>query len=116
MKTPHTDESCALHLRDKNDKIVVYTSDTGFDKTLGTFARNADLLVLECSFVKEKPIEAHLELAEAIHLIRYAKPKLAVLTHFYAEWDAVDFEKEVTKLSPMCEIIEAKDGLKLEIN
>jgi ribonuclease BN (tRNA processing enzyme) len=115
LKTPHTDESCAIHLRDINDKTIVYTSDTGFDVTLGTFARNADLFLLECSFVKDKPIKTHLELAEAIHLIRYAAPKRAVLTHFYSDWDTVDFKKEVAKFSPLCEVLEARDGLRLEI-
>jgi len=115
VKTPHTDESHAIHLRDVNNKTIVYTADTGFDITMGTFARNADLFLLECSFVKNKPVETHLELAEAIHLIRYAAPNRAVLTHLYPEWDAVDFQKEVGKFSPLCEVLEAKDGLRLEI-
>ncbi|HEX8290001.1 MAG TPA: MBL fold metallo-hydrolase [Pyrinomonadaceae bacterium] len=115
MKTPHTDESFAVHLRDKSDKTLVYSGDTGFDVTVATLARNADLFLLECSFVKNKPTEKHLELAEAIHLIRYAKPKRAVLTHFYAEWDNVDFQKEVAEFSPLCEVLEARDGLRLEI-
>lgn len=116
VDTPHTEESLAIRLKDKNDKSIVYTSDTGFTKEIGTFAGGADLLVMECSFFKDKPIEKHLELAEAIYLIRYAQPKQVILTHFYAEWDAVDFQKEVAKLSPMCEVIEATDGLHLEIN
>jgi len=115
VKTPHTDESHAIHLRDKNDKTLVYTADTGFDITLGTLARNVDLFLLECSFIKDKPVETHLELSEAIHLIRFASPKRAVLTHFYPEWDEVDFQKETAKFSPLCEVIEARDGLRLEI-
>jgi ribonuclease BN (tRNA processing enzyme) len=116
LDTQHTNESLAIHLRDQNGKTIVYTSDTGFTKEIGTFASGADLLVMECSFFKDKSTEKHLELDEAVYLVRYAKPKRVVLTHFYAEWDTVDFEKEVAKLSPMCEIIEAKDGLKLEVN
>jgi ribonuclease BN (tRNA processing enzyme) len=115
LKTPHTDESCAIHLCDSFEKTLVYSADTGFDKTLAAFARKVDLFVLECSFVKNKPVELHIELAEAIHLIRQAKPQKAVLTHLYPEWDAVDFEKEVAKFSARCEVLEAKDGLKLEI-
>jgi ribonuclease BN (tRNA processing enzyme) len=115
VKTPHTDESRALHLRDANDKTLVYTSDTGFDKTLGAFARNVDLFLLECAFVSNKLTEKHLELAEAIHLIRYANPQKAMLTHFYADWDKVDFQKEVAKFSPLCEVFEARDGLRLDI-
>ncbi len=115
LDTPHTEESLAIRITDAHGKTIVYTSDTGFTKEIGTFAGGAELLVMECSFFKNKPSEKHLELSEAIYLVRYAKPKRAVLTHFYAEWDAVNFQKEVAELSPMCEVIEAKDGLRLEI-
>lgn len=115
LDTPHTKESLAIRIKDKAGKTIVYSADTGFTKTLGTFVQNADLLVLECSFFKDKPIETHLELAEAMYLVRYGKPKKAVLTHLYPEWDAVDFESEVKKFSPPCEVIESRDGLRLEI-
>ncbi len=116
IKTPHTDESLAIHLRYKNDKTIVYTADTGFTKSLGAFARAVDLLVMECSFVTDTPVETHLELSEAIHLTRFAKPKQVVLTHLYPQWDAFDFNDEVRKFSPPCEVIEARDGLRLEIS
>ncbi len=112
MKTPHTPESHAIHIRD-GETTLVYTADTGFDESLSTLANRVDLLILECSFVKDKPAQKHLELAEAIHLIRKANPKRAMLTHFYPEWDDVDFEEELAKFSPMCEVIEATDGLQL---
>jgi ribonuclease BN (tRNA processing enzyme) len=115
LDTPHTPESLAIRLTDKNDKTIVYSSDSGFTKTLGTLAKDADLFVLECSFVENKPVETHLELSEAMYLIRYAKPKRAVLTHLYPEWDAVDFQKETAKFSPPCEITESQDGVRLEI-
>ncbi len=115
MKTPHTDESLAIHLRDRDDKTLVFTADTGFTKALGAFARNVDLFVMECSFFKNKPARKHLELAEAMFLTRYAKPKKAMLTHFYPEWDAVDFAREVEKFAPSCAVVEAQDGLRLEI-
>jgi ribonuclease BN (tRNA processing enzyme) len=115
ISTPHTDESLAIHLRNKNDKTLVFTADTSFTKDLGTLARDVDLLVMECSFFKNKPVEKHLELSEAMYLTRYAKPKRVMLTHLYPEWDRVDFQKEVAKFSPHCEVIEAEDGLRLEI-
>ena len=115
LETPHTDESLAVHIRDRSGKAIVYSSDTGFTKALGAFARAVDLFVTECSYFKDKPIEKHLELSEAMFLIRYAKPKKAMLTHFYAEWDAVDFRAEVEKFKPSCEVIEAQDGLRVEI-
>lgn len=115
LDTPHTPESLAIHLRDENDATIVYSADTGYEKTLGTLARAVDLFVLECSFFKDKPVETHLELSEAMRLIRYAKPKRAVLVHLYPEWDAIDFEKEARKFSAPCDVIQARDGLKLEI-
>jgi len=38
-----------------------------------------------------------------------------MLTHFYPEWDDVDFEKEVARFDAPCQLIEAVDGLRLEI-
>lgn len=115
LKTPHTEESLAIHLRDSDDKTLVYTADTGYTKVLGDFARGVDLFVMECSFFKNKPVETHLELAEAMHLARYSKPKKVVLSHLYPEWDEVDLVKEAEKFSPLSEVIEAKDGLRIEI-
>ena len=115
MSTPHTDESHAIHLRDSDGKTLVYSADTGFTEVLGTFANAVDLLILECTFFNNKPIEKHLELAEAIYLIRKARPKRAMLTHFYPEWDEINFKEEIAKFEPLSEVIEAVDGLKLEL-
>lgn len=115
LDTPHTEESLAIHLRDANDKTLVYTADTGFTMTLGDFSRNADLFLTECSFVENSPVETHLTLPQAMYLIRYAKPRRAILTHLYPEWDTVDFKSETEKFSPPCEIIQSQDGLRLEI-
>jgi hypothetical protein len=38
-----------------------------------------------------------------------------MLTNLYYEWDIVDFDLEVGKFDPVCEIIEARDGLSIEI-
>ena len=114
LLTPHTDESHAIHIRD-GDKTFVYTADTGISDEVATLARKVDLFLMECSFVTNKPVEKHLELADAIHLIRRAEPKLAMLTHFYPEWDDVDFKKEIGRTSPGCEVLEATDGLRISI-
>lgn len=115
MSTPHTDESHAIRIRDNDGKTLVYSADTGFGEEIGTFADGADLFILECTFLRDKPIQKHLELAEAMSLIGIARPKRAMLTHFYPEWDAVDFDKEIVKFEPSCEVIEARDGSHLNI-
>jgi ribonuclease BN (tRNA processing enzyme) len=115
MKTVHTDDSYAIRIENAAEKSLVYTSDTSFQKEIAALSKQTDLLIIESSFVTNKKTPIHLELAEAMYLIRQAKPKRAMLTHFYADWDTVDFNEEISKFDPVCEVIEAVDGLCLEI-
>jgi ribonuclease BN (tRNA processing enzyme) len=114
FSTPHTEESLALRLKDEDSKLFVYTSDTGFSEDLIPFAKDADLLLMECSFRRNKPVQKHLELVEAMRLARECTPKRLVLTHLYPEWDEVDLVAEARSLWPG-ETVEAKDGLRLAI-
>lgn len=68
FSTPHTDESMAVRLMDQGTKTLVYTSDTGFSEDLARFANGPDVLLMECSFRRNKPVEKHLELADAMKL------------------------------------------------
>lgn len=114
-KTPHTDESLAIRITDGDERSLVYSSDTGFDDLLASLANQADLFILECTFLRDKPKIKHLELAEAVYLIRKSKCKKAMLTHFYPEWDRVQFANEVRKIESKIAIIEAIDGLNIQI-
>ena len=114
LKTPHTKESLALGLKDEDSKLFVYTSDTGFSEDLGPFAKHAALLLMECSFRRNKPVQKHLELADAMRLAHECAPEKLVLTHLYPEWDNFNLAAEARPLWPG-ETIEAKDGLQLEI-
>jgi ribonuclease BN (tRNA processing enzyme) len=112
--TPHRRESLAIRLTDTSGATVVYTSDTGYSENLARFARGVDLLILECSFYRNKPVATHLELAEAMRLAELAEPRTLLLTHLYPEWDAVDLEGEAKKLW-RGRTIAAHDGLRLEV-
>jgi len=114
LKTPHTSESLALRLKDEHAKIFVYTSDTGFSEDLAPFAKDAALLLMECSFRRNKPVQKHLELADAMRIARACEPAKLVLTHLYPEWDNIDLAAEARSLWTG-ETIEAQDGLRLEI-
>ena len=69
---------------------------------------------MECSFRSNKPIQKHLELADAMRLAHECAPEKLVLTHLYPEWDNVDLAAEA-RLLWSGETVEAKDGLELEI-
>jgi ribonuclease BN (tRNA processing enzyme) len=115
MRTPHTKDSLAIRIEGETGKTLIYTSDTGFGKEIAAFSKHADLMIIESSYVKNKAVEIHLELAEAMYLIREARPKRAMLNHFYAEWDEVDLNREVAMFDPLCEVIEAVDGLRVDV-
>lgn len=113
FSTPHTKESAAIHLSDA-DATLVYTADTGYAEDLARFAAGVDLLIMECSFPRDKPIESHLQLAEAMRLVNLAEPRMVLLTHLYPEWDGLDLESEARRLWPG-KTIAAYDGLRLEV-
>jgi ribonuclease BN (tRNA processing enzyme) len=114
ISTPHRAESLAIRLTDQTGATLVYTSDTGFSEALADFARDADLLILECSFYRDKPTRKHLEFADAMSIAKLARPKQLLLTHLYPEWDEIDLESEAKNFWPG-KTIAAYDGLRLEI-
>lgn len=113
ISTPHTTESLGLRLKDQDGRVLVYTSDTGYSDGLAEFARDATLLLMECSFYCNKPVEKHLELQDAMRIARDSRAARVVLTHLYLEWDGIDLAAEARKLWGG-ETIEAFDGLRLE--
>lgn len=115
FSTPHTRESLAVRLTETGGGAsLVYTSDTGYTEALGRFARGADLFLMECSFFRSKPVETHLELADAMRLAQLSGARRVVLAHLYPEWDGVDIAAEAKRLWDG-ETIAAEDGLRLEI-
>jgi ribonuclease BN (tRNA processing enzyme) len=114
LSTPHTQESMALYLSEQGISSIVYTSDTGFSKELARFAGPVDLLLLECSFRRNKPLQTHLELGEAMQVAAETAPGKLILTHLYPEWDGIDLVSEAKALWSG-EILEATDGLRVTI-
>jgi ribonuclease BN (tRNA processing enzyme) len=114
FSTPHTSESLAIRLTEESGAAIVYTSDTGYAESLADFARGVELLMMECSFRRDKPRDTHLELADAMLLASRAEPRRVLLTHLYPEWDGLDITAEAKKLWPG-ETTGACDGLRLEV-
>jgi ribonuclease BN (tRNA processing enzyme) len=114
FSTPHTTESLAIRLTTKDGRSVVYSSDTGFSEELINFCKAANVLILDCSYRRNKPVEAHLELGEAMDLAKACEPTRLVLTHLYPEWDGIDIAAEARALW-QGETIPAYDGLRLTV-
>jgi ribonuclease BN (tRNA processing enzyme) len=118
LSTAHTPESLAMRITGADGISIVYTSDTGSAPDLADFVRGCDLLVIECSFPRDKPVAKHLELADVVALVNEAGPRKTLLTHLYPEWDPICLDEELRRSNAhlACELIEATDGLRLQIN
>jgi ribonuclease BN (tRNA processing enzyme) len=114
LSTPHTRESLAIRLAEGDGASLVYTSDTGYTDALGAFAEGAELFMMECSFWRNKPVETHLELKDAMQLARRARSEKVLLAHLYPEWDGVDIPAEAAK-HWSGETVAATDGLRMKI-
>lgn len=113
FSTPHTDDSHAIRLTAPDGRSIVYTSDTGYSTNLAVFARDADLLLIECSFVKETPVKTHLDAGQIAGMAKFANAKRIVLTHLYPEWDGRESEAMEVLSGLNAEI--AFDGMRIEI-
>jgi ribonuclease BN (tRNA processing enzyme) len=90
FKTKHTYNSVAYRIESKG-KVLTYSGDTGYCKGIIDAGKNADLLILECSFPKE--MNNHLTPALAGKVANKANAKKLVLTHFYPEVEKLNVKK-----------------------
>jgi ribonuclease BN (tRNA processing enzyme) len=71
-------------------KVLAYTGDTGPCEQVVAVARNADWLIIECSFPDGQAMATHLTAGEAGLLAAQAQCRRVLLTHFYPECFEVD--------------------------
>jgi ribonuclease BN (tRNA processing enzyme) len=95
-KVPHTIESIAYSVTG-GGRRVVYTGDTGFDPSLGEWARHCDVFLAECSLPEELEMETHLTPQQCGALAAAAEPRLLALTHFYPPVERVDIRAVVAE-------------------
>ena len=93
---PHTTESVAYSIVHGGRRLV-YTGDTAFDESVGSWATDCDLLLAECSLPDALAVPTHLTPRQAGALAAIAKARRLVLTHFYAPVEAVDIAAEVAE-------------------
>ncbi len=86
----HHDNSLAHRIESKEGKSIVYSGDTDYCESIIDLARDADLLLLECSYPKHIKVDGHLNPALAGRIAREANCKKLVLTHFYPICDDYD--------------------------
>jgi ribonuclease BN (tRNA processing enzyme) len=101
-------------------RTLSYCTDTGVCDNAVSLARNADLLITECSLRpgEESPGWPHLNPDDAIGIALRAKAKRLAFTHFGAENYKTLFEREAMQKKSDVDfpgLIAATDGLTIEI-
>jgi len=84
--TRHTSNSLAIRL-EIEDRIIVYTGDAVECDELITLARQANILICECSFLAGFETTDHFSADGCGRLAHKADAKRLILTHLYPETD-----------------------------
>jgi ribonuclease BN (tRNA processing enzyme) len=113
-KVLHTENSLAYRLESKEGKVITYSGDTDYCDNIIHLARDADILILECSFPDERKMEGHLTPSQGGEIATQAHAKKLVLTHFYPICDKYDILKQCRKTFPG-EVVLAEDLLRIKV-
>ena len=75
-------------------RVLAYSGDTGPCDAVVEIGRAADLMLMECSFPDESPVEGHLTPSWAGRLAARAGCVKLVLTHLYPHMDDIDMRAQ----------------------
>ncbi len=110
----HGPAAVAYEIKETSGKRLVYSGDTEYCDELAVFAKDTDLLVLECSFPEGEERPGHLTPSGAGRIAGQARCRRLLLTHFYPACRGQDL------LTPCRRhydgpITLAEDGLEIEV-
>jgi ribonuclease BN (tRNA processing enzyme) len=112
-KAPHTAESLAVRI-EAGGRSIAYTGDTSYSGRLVEFFDGVDLLVCECSFLRDDHGTAHLCIEEAASLASEARVRHLLASHSYFDPEA---ERLAERLAASYggRVTIASDGLRIEV-
>jgi ribonuclease BN (tRNA processing enzyme) len=83
----HSQSAIAYRIESKAGHSIVYSGDTDYCSEIIELAKQADVLILECSFPDHKKVQGHLTPSEAAEIAAKAKCEHLILTHFYPPYN-----------------------------
>jgi len=95
--------------------IIGYTSDTQYSKEIAEQYKKTDILILNTVY-PEKTKQKQLSVEDATKIIKKAKPKLAILTHFGKKMLNAEpryLAREIQK-NLKTQVIAAEDGMRID--
>lgn len=115
---PTSNHSNGVGLRvERGDDVLVYSSDTAYDKKVVENYEGAKVLVLNTIFDLKHHSNTHLSLSDAILVAEEVKPEILVVTHFGVRLLAKDVQKQADVVGEQSGVktIAATDGMKLRL-
>jgi len=94
IKTFHTDNSSALKFKAEN-KTIVFSGDLGYDEKFIEFAKESDILLLECTLKNNVLVEGHLNPQQCANIANKVHCKKLLLTHIHP---SENLDKECLKI------------------
>jgi len=88
--THHTPESVGYRIDFNDGRSIAVSGDTDYCTSIVDLARDADLLVLECSFPEGRKVEGHLTPSLAGRIASESHCRKLLLTHLYPACDSAD--------------------------
>ena len=110
----HTENSIGFRVKTPSGKIITYSGDTDYSSDVVKLGKNADLLILECSFPDPIKTKGHLTPSFAGRIAKECGAKKLLLTHLYPICDKFPITKQCRRFFKG-EIVVAEDFLKLEL-
>jgi len=112
VQVPHTTNSTGLRVT-ADDRTVVYPGDCGPAKEVVDLAKDADLLILECTMPSGSPSPGHLTPEDTAEIALQSRAKKLVLSHFPPTAD-VDGAVAICRKVGV-EVYAAKDGVEFVV-
>ncbi len=96
-------------------KVIGYTSDTNYFKELGKAYSGCDYLIVNCLKPLPDNIPDHLKTDDVIEILKVAKPKVCVITHFGLKMIRAGPAAEAAKIEKETGIrtLAARDGMRM---
>ena len=110
---PHSITANAYRLEYKG-KSFCYTGDTAYDERIASFAKNADVFVLECTLPGPEALYGHMTVPQSLRLAEQSGCRNAVLTHLSEEAESVLAKKKLSK-SKKPKILVAQDLMRIAV-
>lgn len=88
----HSQSAIAYRVESKAGHSIVYSGDTDYCPEIIELAKEADILILECSFPDNRKLKGHLTPSEAAEIAAKAKCEHLILTHLYPPVEQLEID------------------------